>query len=87
VTKVRPKPADKPSPPKSARRWWPDFWICLLLLGATLPVYSQVRNYDFVNYDDPEYVVNNMHVRAGLTADGLVWALTSFDAANWFPLT
>jgi len=91
VPKVRPKPVDKPAakppPPSFARRRWPDFWICLLLLAATLAVYSQVRHYEFVNYDDPEYVGNNIHVRAGLTAGGLVWALTSFDAANWFPLT
>jgi tetratricopeptide (TPR) repeat protein len=73
VTKVRPKPL--------------DFCICLLLLAATLAVYSQVRNYEFVNYDDPEYVGENPHVRAGLTADSVAWALTSFDAANWFPLT
>jgi len=87
VRKVLPKPAVKPAPPKPARRRRPDLWICLLLLGATLAVYSQVRNYDFVNYDDPQYVVGNTHVRAGLTAGGLVWAFTSFDAANWFPLT
>ena len=87
MSKIRPKPADKPSPPPPARRRWTDLWICLLLLGATLAVYSQVRRYDFVNYDDPEYVIKNVHVRAGLTAGGLVWALTSFDAANWFPLT
>jgi tetratricopeptide (TPR) repeat protein len=87
VSKVRPKPADKPPPPRSARRWWPDVWICLLLLAVTLAAYSQVRHYDFVNYDDPEYVVENLHVRAGLTADNLAWALASFDAANWFPLT
>ena len=62
-------------------------WICLLLLAVTLAAYSQVRHYDFVNYDDPEYVVENLHVRAGLTADNLAWALASFDAANWFPLT
>ena len=73
MTKVRPKPL--------------DFCICLLLLAATLAVYSQVRNYEFVNYDDPEYVGENPHVRAGLTADSVAWALTSFDAANWFPLT
>ncbi len=78
MTKVRPKPAG---------RWWPDLWICLLLLAATLAVYSQVSHYDFVNYDDPEYVGENIHVRAGLSADSLVWALASFDAANWFPLT
>ena len=88
MTKVPSKQADKPSPrPQSARRWQPDFWICLLLLAATLAVYIQVRQYDFVNYDDPQYVGNNIHVRAGLTAGGLLWALTSFDAANWFPVT
>jgi tetratricopeptide (TPR) repeat protein len=76
VAKVRPKPA-----------LWPDLSICLLLLASTLAVYSQVRLYDFVNYDDPEYVGENVHVRAGLAADSLAWALTSFDAANWFPLT
>jgi tetratricopeptide (TPR) repeat protein len=87
VTKVRPKPAGKPSPAGPARRWRPDLWICLLLLAATLSVYSQVRHYDFVTYDDPQYVGKNMHVRAGLTAGGLGWALTSFDTANWLPLT
>jgi len=87
VTKVRPKPAAIPLPPRSTRRWWPDVCICLLLLASTLAVYSQVRHYDFVNYDDPDYVVKNLHVRAGLTTGGLVWALTSYDAANWFPLT
>jgi tetratricopeptide (TPR) repeat protein len=62
-------------------------WIALLLLAATLAVYSQVRHYDFVNYDDPQYVANNLHVRAGLTAGGAVWAFSSFEAANWIPLT
>ena len=62
-------------------------YICLLLLAATVAVYSRVRHYEFVNYDDPQYVTGNLHVRAGLTASGVRWALTSFDAANWFPLT
>lgn len=87
MSKIRPRPEVKPSPRESARRWRPDFWICLLLLAATVAVYSQVGHYEFVNYDDPEYVGNNIHVRAGLTAGGLAWALTSFEAANWFPLT
>ena len=29
----------------------------------------------------------NPHVRAGLTADGLRWALTTGDQANWHPVT
>ena len=61
--------------------------VYLLLFLATLAVYSQVRHFDFVNFDDPEYIGENNHVRAGLTWNGLVWAFTSYDAANWFPLT
>jgi protein O-mannosyl-transferase len=64
-----------------------DFWISLALFALPLAVYFQVRTFDFVNYDDPDYVTNNEHVRHGLTGDGLVWALTSGDAANWFPVT
>jgi protein O-mannosyl-transferase len=87
VRKVRPKPAAEASAPKPVQRWWLDLGICLLLLALTLAVYSQVRSYEFVNYDDPQYVGENVHVRAGLTVDGVAWALQSFDAANWFPLT
>ena len=64
-----------------------DFWISLALLIATLAVYSQVRDFDFTNYDDPDYVTENQHVRQGLSAGGLAWAFTSAFAANWFPLT
>jgi tetratricopeptide (TPR) repeat protein len=46
-----------------------------------------VRDFGFVNYDDPDYVTNNPHVQQGLTADGAAWAFTSGEAANWFPLT
>ncbi len=49
--------------------------------------YWQTAQFGFVNYDDPEYVTANPHVRAGITADGLKWAFTSTEAANWFPLT
>jgi tetratricopeptide (TPR) repeat protein len=64
-----------------------DFWIGLALLAATFAVYFQTRAFDFVNYDDPDYVTDNMHVRDGITVEGLGWALTSGDAANWFPVT
>jgi Tfp pilus assembly protein PilF len=57
------------------------------LILAICAVYSQVRHFDFVNFDDPEYISGNNHVRAGLTWAGLKWAFTSTAAANWFPLT
>jgi protein O-mannosyl-transferase len=64
-----------------------SFHIYLLLILATVAVYSQVLHFDFVNFDDPDYITNNSHVRQGITADGIVWALTSTEAANWFPVT
>jgi len=64
-----------------------DLWICAALLLATFAVYAQVGRFDFVNFDDPDYVVDNLHVRDGITADGVRWAFTSVEAANWFPVT
>jgi len=64
-----------------------EWRIYLLLFLATFAVYGQVWHFDFVNFDDPEYVTQNNHVRGGLTWDGLAWAFTSSDAENWFPLT
>jgi hypothetical protein len=91
VTKRRTKPRAKPpvSPQKlpalaGARL---DLLIYLALLLATFAVYAQVRDFDFVNYDDVDYTIGNLNVRQGLTAQGLKWALTSRDTGNWIPLT
>lgn len=59
----------------------------LLLIVLTTAVYWPVRHYDFVNYDDEMYVVNNRHVRAGMTGEGLRWAFTSRETGHWHPLT
>src|SRR5258708_38503347 len=73
---------------KPARSWSPHgAYIYLFLLFATLAAYAQVLQHDFVYYDDPDYVTDNAHVRAGLTSEGVRWAFTSGDHANWLPLT
>jgi hypothetical protein len=48
---------------------------------------APVRHFAFVSLDDQVYVTNNPHVRAGLTWTGIVWAFTTYYAANWHPLT
>jgi tetratricopeptide (TPR) repeat protein len=68
----------------------PLHFSLLILVGLAALVaatYAPVRNNDFVSFDDPSYVTENPHVRAGITAHGLLWALTTGDAANWHPLT
>jgi tetratricopeptide (TPR) repeat protein len=62
------------------------FRICVVILLAALAAYIPTIRFGFVNFDDPEYV-SNPHVRGGITADGIRWALISDEAANWFPVT
>jgi len=61
--------------------------VCLLIVVATLLVYNPVNRHPFVNYDDTGYVTDNLHVRQGLSWDGIVWAFTTTEQANWHPLT
>jgi tetratricopeptide (TPR) repeat protein len=63
------------------------FIICLFLVVATLAVYWQVLDNDFVNYDDDRYVTENIYVLKGVTFDSLTWAFTSSQFSNWHPLT
>jgi len=60
--------------------------IGLLLALVTVLAYSPVRHATLLVFDDPDYVQNS-HVQAGLTLDGVKWAFTSFYASNWHPLT
>jgi protein O-mannosyl-transferase len=87
VPKPRTKPPVPPqkSPALAGARL--DLLIYLALLLATFAVYAQVRDFDFVNYDDVDFITNNLNVRQGLTAHGLEWALTSGYEGNWVPLT
>jgi tetratricopeptide (TPR) repeat protein len=43
--------------------------------------------YEFVNFDDHEYVVNNPKVHAPLSVKAVRRALASYDEYNWIPLT
>ena len=87
MPKPRAKPPAQPQKLPVFAGWRLNLLIYLALFLATFAVYAQVRHFDFVNYDDPDYTTGNVHVRQGLTAQGLEWALTSRDAANWFPVT
>ncbi|HKS77002.1 MAG TPA: tetratricopeptide repeat protein [Terriglobales bacterium] len=61
--------------------------MCLLIVVATLALYNPVNRHPFVNYDDPGYVTDNLHVRQGMSWDGIVWAFSTLEQANWHPLT
>ena len=61
--------------------------ICLLVAGSTLAVFWPVGHFQFLNWDDTNYVSENAQVRGGLTQAGIVWAFTQNYSGNWHPLT
>ena len=69
---------------KPGKRTFP---LALLLFAAVVVVYSGVTRNGFINYDDDTYVTLNSHVKAGLNRGTVKWAFTTFDAANYHPLT
>ena len=66
---------------------WTFFGICLFLVAITWVVFAQTFHHQFINYDDPLYVLDNSHVRAGLTWRGIAWAFTHVHSQNWHPIT
>ena len=73
------------SAPATSLRW--AVLLSFLLALFTIALYAPVQSHPFVNYDDDVYVTVNDHVKAGLSWQTVTWAFTSYDAANWHPLT
>jgi Flp pilus assembly protein TadD len=71
----------------AGRADWASLFISVALAVATLAAFAPAFGNDFVNYDDPLYVTDNPHVKAGLSAAGARWAFTSTEVLNWHPLT
>ncbi len=61
--------------------------LSVLLVLATVALYSPVHQHPFINYDDNEYVYQNPQVLSGLSWTTIKWALTTTNAANWHPAT
>ena len=65
----------------------PENLIRLGLLWVVVAIYGPLLGAGFIAFDDPGYVYENAHVRAGLCLAGLRWAFTTFAQSNWHPLT
>lgn len=61
--------------------------MVIVLAAMTLVVFWPVVSFQFINVDDGVYVINNNHVKEGLSRHNIAWALTSLEAANWHPAT
>ncbi|HST30569.1 MAG TPA: tetratricopeptide repeat protein [Chthoniobacterales bacterium] len=67
--------------------WRTRLGIAVFLVAITWAVFGQTFHHQFINYDDPLYVYDNPHVRAGLSWQGIGWAFTHVHSQNWHPLT
>ncbi|MCE5339765.1 MAG: tetratricopeptide repeat protein [Planctomycetaceae bacterium] len=61
--------------------------ISICLAVAIFAVYWQVYSFDFIRFDDGDYITRNVHIRSGLNWETIRWAFTSSLASNWHPLT
>ena len=82
ATDVSAQPASQAGGSKRA-----DLLIYLALLALTVAVYWPVGGFDFINYDDAEYVAENLRVQMGVTSQNVTWAFQTFYFENWHPLT
>jgi Flp pilus assembly protein TadD len=61
--------------------------LCALLGLLTLVAFAPVVQNDFVDYDDQDYVTENLQVQGGVSWEGVHWAFGSAHFGNWIPLT
>ncbi|MFZ1917834.1 MAG: tetratricopeptide repeat protein [Terriglobales bacterium] len=61
--------------------------MALLLIAIVVIAYSPVAHNGFLNFDDGTYITTNPHIKAGLTAQTVKWAFTTFEGAHYHPLT
>ncbi len=62
-------------------------WVAVVLAVGTALLYWPVAGFDFINLDDNEYILNNLHVKNGFSWESLSWCFQAGYANNWHPLT
>jgi Tfp pilus assembly protein PilF len=66
---------------------WTVWAVCIFLAAITFAVFWRTVHYEFVNYDDGDYVYENPVVCGGLTLNGIAQAFIHGSFDNWDPLT
>jgi cytochrome c-type biogenesis protein CcmH/NrfG len=66
---------------------WAFIAVCVCLAVVTWVVFAQTLRYDFVNYDDPQYVYQNARITSGINFANVAWAISHLHSEHWHPLT
>lgn len=67
------------------KKWFESYFVWIIVVAA-VAVYATSIKYDFVSYDDLEYVVANPHIR-DISASSITEIFTTFYKSNYHPLT
>src|ERR1035441_2374029 len=68
--------------------WGRNDWIAAMgLFALVCGLYFRTVGFQFVNYDDHAYVLENIHIVGGFTLANIRYALTATVNGNWHPLT
>jgi len=76
-----------PDPQPTGRLAKSDWGIAAALAVAVCIVYAQTAGFDYVNYDDPSRVSDNIVVQKGLTLEGVRYSFSSTVDGNFMPAT
>jgi tetratricopeptide (TPR) repeat protein len=66
---------------------WQNFSVGVFLILIVLAVFGPAAHFAFINYDDNTNIYENPSVENGLSLNGVGWAFTHVQVANWIPLT
>lgn len=61
-------------------------YAIILLIFLNIIVFGQTATFDFVEFDDHTYLINNPHFQGGLTLENIEWSFKTGYFANWHPV-
>jgi tetratricopeptide (TPR) repeat protein len=63
------------------------YLIIIFLIVASFIAFGRILGNDFINFDDGRLITENIHIKAGINAESIKWALTNSKLEYWHPLT
>lgn len=64
-----------------------SLWVALGLVFGLAAVYSPMFRFEFIHYDNQQFIFENIFINRGFTAAGLRWALLGVHGGYYMPLT
>jgi tetratricopeptide (TPR) repeat protein len=74
-------------PGEHPRQRWRAVAVGCFLAALVWAVFGQTRHFEFINYDDPDYVYQNPLTNQGLNWHNVVWVFTHENRHEWCPVT